>query len=103
MTACARTPTATAPLLYWLILACGLAAFSLRRLAHFSDELLPLWAGTVIGTAIGQGLASLRFPFWVTLLPGGSGQASSESLSAFGGARCGWRRSRRRTSAGTPS
>ncbi|HJZ85900.1 MAG TPA: hypothetical protein VKN99_12055 [Polyangia bacterium] len=53
-------------LIYWLTLAGGLALLSFSR--PEMPELLPLWAGALAGTALGQGLALVRMRFWVGAL-----------------------------------
>ncbi len=52
--------TATAPLLYWLLVLCGLAGCTLQRLDAF-DDVVPLWIGTVVGLGIGQLVAGPAF------------------------------------------
>jgi hypothetical protein len=71
-------PTATAPLLYWLLLVCGLAGLTVQRflaLEHFEAprELVFLWVGTVGGAALGQLLARLRVRAWVLGALGAAG------------------------------
>ena len=56
--------SSAAPLLYWLLIVCGLAGLTLQRLDTPGD-LLPLWLGTVVGVALGQLVAWLRVRPWV--------------------------------------
>ena len=59
--------TAAAPLLYWLLVVCGLAGVSLQRFGAL-DELVPLWIGTIAGVGLGQSLAFLRMRAWLLAL-----------------------------------
>ncbi|MDB5219741.1 MAG: hypothetical protein JWO86_7668 [Myxococcaceae bacterium] len=56
--------TATASLLYWLLVVCGLAGITLQRLDALDDVML-LWGGTVVGLALGQLVAWARLRVWV--------------------------------------
>ena len=56
--------TAASPLLYWLLVVCGLAGLTLQRF-DAPGELVPLWAGTVVGVALGQLIGWLRVRGWV--------------------------------------
>lgn len=56
--------TAAAALLYWLMVMCGLAGLSVVR-ADSPREFVPLWIGSVVGVALGQGLAWLRLRVWL--------------------------------------
>lgn len=60
----APAATSTASLLYWLLVVCGLAGLTLMRLDTPSD-LLPLWAGSLAGVALGQLLAWARVRAWL--------------------------------------
>jgi len=55
---------ATAPLLYWLLVVCGLVAAAVTRVAEL-DEVVALSAGAIFGTALGQLLATARFRLWM--------------------------------------
>jgi hypothetical protein len=57
---------ATAPLMYWLLLVCGLAVLTVQRIDAL-PKVLPLWLGAVAGTALGQFLAGRRLRMWLTL------------------------------------
>ena len=63
-----RTPltirTASAPLLFWLLIVCGLAGVTAQRIDALGD-VLPLWLGTVGGVAIGQLVGALRVRAWL--------------------------------------
>lgn len=61
--------TSAAPLLYWLLVVCGLAGLTIQRL-DAPDDLLPLWAGTALGVALGQFVAWLRVRTWVLVVIG---------------------------------
>jgi len=56
--------TASAPLLYWLLLVCGLAAFTVLRIDELGKA-APLWVGTVLGAAFGQLLSWRRIRLWL--------------------------------------
>jgi uncharacterized membrane protein YgcG len=56
--------TAAAPLLYWLLVVCGLAGITVVRI-DTPAALVPLWVGTVVGVALGQLLAWLRMRAWL--------------------------------------
>jgi hypothetical protein len=56
--------TATAPLLYWLLVICGLTGITVQR-ADALEEVLPLWVGTIVGLALGQLIAWARVRVWV--------------------------------------
>ena len=60
---------ATAPLLYWLLIVCGLVGISLQRL-DTPNELYPLWGGTLAGVAVGQFIGWLRVRAWVLIAIG---------------------------------
>jgi hypothetical protein len=66
----ARTDTqapphrATAALLYWLVVVCGLLATSLGGVQE-PGALIALWAGTLLGTGFGQVLARGRVRVWL--------------------------------------
>jgi hypothetical protein len=64
MIARASGRTATAPLLYWLLLVSGLVGVTAMRVDALSS-VVPLWAGTVSGVALGQFLAWVRLRSWV--------------------------------------
>lgn len=57
-------PTATAPLLYWLLVVCGLTGITLQRVDAL-EEVLPLWVGTIVGLGLGQLIAWARVRAWV--------------------------------------
>jgi hypothetical protein len=57
---------AAAPLLYWLLLVCGLAVLTLQRIDAL-DKVLPLWVGAVAGTALGHLLAVRRLRLWLVV------------------------------------
>jgi hypothetical protein len=60
--------SAIAPLLYWLLVVGGLLA-AYRVLEHGEQSTAgALWAGAVLGTAIGQGAAWKRLPIWALVL-----------------------------------
>lgn len=66
-TATPATPTprtASAVLLYWLLVVCGLAGLTVVRFDTPKD-LVPLWLGTVVGVALGQLVAWLRVRAWL--------------------------------------
>jgi hypothetical protein len=65
-------PTATAPLLYWLLIVCGLAGLTFQRF-DAPRGLVFLWAGTVGGAALGQLIARLRVRAWVLGALGAAG------------------------------
>jgi hypothetical protein len=56
--------TATAPLLYWLLVICGLTGITLSRVDAL-DEVVPLWVGTIVGLGLGQLIAWARVRVWV--------------------------------------
>ena len=56
--------TATAPLLYWLLVICGLTGITLQR-ADALEQVLPLWVGTIVGLGLGQLIAWARVRVWV--------------------------------------
>ncbi|MBX3189635.1 MAG: hypothetical protein KF819_21595 [Labilithrix sp.] len=60
------TPRAsgTAPLVYWLLVMCGLTGVTFLRLDE-PTGLPPLWIGTILGVALGQIVAHLRVRLWV--------------------------------------
>ena len=63
----------TVPLLYWAIVLAGLASLALLRTSADTRMLIPIWGGTIAGTAFGQLVARLRVRTWavlVVLLPG---------------------------------
>ena len=60
--------TVAAPLLYWLLVVGGLAVLTAVRMSmRFEDvaSLGPLWVGAILGTALGQVLASRRIRPWL--------------------------------------
>ncbi len=59
-----QAPTSTAPLLYWLLVICGLGGLTMQRLDAPRD-VLPLWAGTIVGLGLGQLVAWARIRLWV--------------------------------------
>jgi hypothetical protein len=59
-----ETSSAAAPLVYWLLLVCGLAAFSALRIDEL-ERVVPLWVGTLLGTAVGQLMAWRRVRPWL--------------------------------------
>jgi hypothetical protein len=59
--------TAAAPLMYWLALVAGLAALTVQRIDQ-PAQVLPIAAGGILGTALGQWLAAGRARLWLTVL-----------------------------------
>lgn len=67
-----KTPgSAATPLLSWFLLAGGLAMLTLLRTDEL-DKIVPLWAGTILGTAVGQTLAWQRLRFWLFAIVAGN-------------------------------
>ena len=61
---CSSPRTATASLLYWLLVVCGLAGITALRI-DTPREVLPLWLGSLGGLALGQMIAWLRLRAWL--------------------------------------
>jgi hypothetical protein len=64
---------ALAPLVYWLLVICGLAGITVLRFGSYgsfvtSDDVVALWAGSVAGVALGQAVAASRIRLWVPLV-----------------------------------
>jgi hypothetical protein len=59
-----RDSTASAPLLYWLLIVCGLAGITMMRWDSLW-EIAPIWLGTLAGVGIGQALAWQRIRGWI--------------------------------------
>ena len=56
--------TATAPLLFWLAVICGLVGITFLRV-NDPHAYIPLWFGSVVGISIGQLLGVLRLRIWL--------------------------------------
>ncbi len=59
-----REGTAGAPLVYWLLVVCGLVGLTIMRLDN-PAEVIPVWLGTLSGVALGQLLAWQRIRGWI--------------------------------------
>lgn len=59
--------TATAPLLYWLAVICGLTGITVIRIDQI-QEVIPIWFGAIVGVSLGQLVAVLRIRVWATAL-----------------------------------
>ena len=59
--------TATAPLLYWLAVICGLTGITVLRIDEPS-KVVPIWFGAIVGISLGQLIAVLRIRVWTTAL-----------------------------------
>lgn len=61
---------ALAPLVYWLLVICGLAGITVLRFGSYgafvtSDDVFALWAGSVVGIGLGQLTSFFRVRAWV--------------------------------------
>ena len=65
-TAVAVRTTASAALLYWLVLLCGLEGLTIVRVD--TQHLGALWVGSIAGVALGQLLGWLRVRAWLLVL-----------------------------------
>jgi hypothetical protein len=66
----ARAGIATTPLLYWLVVVCGLAGVTAARLdaASVTGDLAALWVGSLAGVLLGQIIAFMRLRPWFFLI-----------------------------------